>query len=171
MGRGLAAEGRGQHPSWEEIRARLLPTARRYCRDPRDAEDVLQEALARAWRYRDKLRESDLLWPWLRAIVRNEALRANGHQQLEHLGEADYAERQGQDDDRLGAVPMRVDIQTALRRLTPEQRLLLALRYERDLTQGGIARVLRMPEGTVKVQLHRARRRLAKELGADGFLD
>jgi RNA polymerase sigma factor (sigma-70 family) len=37
---------------------------------------------------------------------------------------------------------------------------MLHLRYAEDLTQGEVARRLGMPESTVKVRLHRARRRL-----------
>jgi RNA polymerase sigma-70 factor (ECF subfamily) len=44
--------------------------------------------------------------------------------------------------------------------LADGDRSLLALRYAEDLTQSEVARRLGMPEGTVKVRLHRARRRL-----------
>jgi RNA polymerase sigma-70 factor, ECF subfamily len=38
------------------------------------------------------------------------------------------------------------------------------LRYEEDLTQAGIARRLGIPEGTVKVRLHRVRDKLRREM-------
>jgi RNA polymerase sigma-70 factor (ECF subfamily) len=44
--------------------------------------------------------------------------------------------------------------------LSERERVLLALRYEEDLTQPAIAARLGIPEGTVKVQLHRARVKL-----------
>ena len=57
----------------------------------------------------------------------------------------------------------------ALSVLGPEDRALLRLRYEEDLTQGQVAERLGIPEGTVKVRLHRVRARLrgaAAELAA-----
>jgi RNA polymerase sigma-70 factor (ECF subfamily) len=42
--------------------------------------------------------------------------------------------------------------------------VLLALRYEGDLTQEHVARIMGLPEGTVKVRLHRLRARLSTQL-------
>jgi RNA polymerase sigma-70 factor (ECF subfamily) len=57
----------------------------------------------------------------------------------------------------------RADVQAALRRLSRRDRELLALRYGEDLTQAAIAVRLGIPEGTVKVRLHRARDKLRRE--------
>lgn len=54
------------------------------------------------------------------------------------------------------------DLQAALRRLSERDRRLLAMRYVEDLTQAAIARRLGIPEGTVKVRLHRARNKLRR---------
>ncbi|MEA2421671.1 MAG: Sigma-70, region 4, partial [Thermoleophilaceae bacterium] len=45
--------------------------------------------------------------------------------------------------------------------LTDEERELVNLRYESDLAHPAIAAYLGVPEGTVKVRLHRIRKRLA----------
>jgi RNA polymerase sigma-70 factor, ECF subfamily len=52
----------------------------------------------------------------------------------------------------------------ALQRLPPADRTLLLLRYAEDLTQPEVARRLDLPEGTVKVRLHRVRQRLRQAL-------
>lgn len=52
----------------------------------------------------------------------------------------------------------------AIRRLPAEQRALIALRYEQQLTDAEIAATLSMPLGTVKSRLHRALAVLRKEL-------
>jgi RNA polymerase sigma-70 factor, ECF subfamily len=52
------------------------------------------------------------------------------------------------------------DLHEAMERLSERDRRLLEMRYEEDLTQGAIARRLGIPEGTVKVRLHRARAKL-----------
>jgi RNA polymerase sigma-70 factor, ECF subfamily len=57
-----------------------------------------------------------------------------------------------------------VDVRDVLETLGPEDRLLLSLRYEHDLTQAEVARRIGTPEGTAKVRLHRVRERLRERL-------
>ena len=59
----------------------------------------------------------------------------------------------------LAAVEL-ADLHAALQELSDRDRQLLEMRYEEDLTQATIARRLGVPEGTVKVRLHRARAKL-----------
>jgi RNA polymerase sigma-70 factor (ECF subfamily) len=54
----------------------------------------------------------------------------------------------------------RVSVHQALQTLTDEERQLVSLRYESDLAHPAIAKELGLPEGTVKVRLHRIRKRL-----------
>jgi RNA polymerase sigma-70 factor (ECF subfamily) len=58
----------------------------------------------------------------------------------------------------------RADLQAAMRGLGATEQLLLRLRYGEDLTGPAIAERLGMPEGTVKVRLHRARNKLQRSL-------
>jgi RNA polymerase sigma-70 factor (ECF subfamily) len=58
------------------------------------------------------------------------------------------------------------DVRAAVGALEQSDRLLLLLRYWADLTQPEVARATALPEGTVKVRLHRARQRLRVELSA-----
>lgn len=52
------------------------------------------------------------------------------------------------------------DLHAALDRMSDRDREILELRYEQDLTHPAIASRLGIPEGTVKVRLHRAREKL-----------
>ncbi len=54
------------------------------------------------------------------------------------------------------------DLRQALADLSERERRLLEMRYEEDLTQKMIALRLGIPEGTVKVRLHRARDKLRR---------
>jgi RNA polymerase sigma-70 factor (ECF subfamily) len=65
-------------------------------------------------------------------------------------------------DEAVEGLPERLDLSATLSGLDPLDRRLLALRYGADMTQPKIAELLGMPEGTVKVRLHRARRALAE---------
>jgi RNA polymerase sigma-70 factor, ECF subfamily len=132
--------------------------AYRYASNPSEAEDIAQDALLRAWRRRSTLRDADRRNQWLAAIVRNEAFRQ--HARVRPDLSATLELREGEEDAQVLAAVELADLHAALRELSERDRLLLELRYEEDLTQAAIARRLGIPEGTVKVRLHRARAKL-----------
>ena len=146
---------------WEEMRAICLRLARRFAADSYAAEDVAQEALLRAWRHRSSLRNSEHREQWLAQIVRNEAARRF---QKRDPQPTQHAEAGGAEDPMVASAGARLDLRLALKRLDSGERQLLRLRYEQDLTQPVIARLLGMPEGTVKVRLHRARAKLHRAI-------
>jgi len=139
---------------------------------PGDAEDLLQETVARALRYRETYREGGSLSAWLFRIGFRAAIDARrrlaaspealGDRDREVVGAAASAEA------RLAA---RQELDAALARLDAvEREVLLAFHRER-LAIREIAVRFEMPEGTVKSHLHRARRKLAAgtaESGAAG---
>jgi RNA polymerase sigma-70 factor (ECF subfamily) len=147
---------------WGEMCATCLRLARRITRDSYAAEDVAQEAMLRAWRHRHNLREGDRRDQWLARIVRNEAARRHARAQPETVEQVDTAG--GSEDPELASVSARLDVEVALAHLSSLDRDLLRLRYEEDLTQPAIATLLGVPEGTVKVRLHRARSKLFDQL-------
>jgi RNA polymerase sigma-70 factor (ECF subfamily) len=132
--------------------------AYRYASNPSEAEDIAQDALLRAWRRRSTLRDAERRNQWLAAIVRNEAFRQ--HARVRPDLSATIELREGEEDAQVLAAVELADLHAALRELSESDRLLLELRYEEDLTQAAIARRLGIPEGTVKVRLHRARAKL-----------
>ena len=136
----------------------------RVLRDPEAADDAAQEAMTRAWRQRGSCQSPWAPDPWVAQIARNEALRLWQRQQtiLARSTDADADEAQADTREPLEDETIRrVSIRQALASLTEEERELVTLRYERDLAQPAIAAALGMPEGTVKVKLHRIRKRLA----------
>lgn len=122
---------------------------------------MAQEALMRAWRMRRSCRAADPS-AWLRQIARNESLRARARDPR-HADLDDVAEPAAR-DGAVEGLPERLDVAAALRELSPLDRRLVALRYGADMTQPEIAELLGIPEGTVKVRLHRARRALAEAM-------
>jgi len=60
-------------------------------------------------------------------------------------------------------------VDLALDCLRPDFRAVVVLRYQEGLDYLEIAQVMGVPLGTVKTFLHRARRQLARELGAAGW--
>ncbi len=134
--------------------------AYRYASNPSEAEDIAQDALLRAWRRRSTLRETDRRNQWLATIVRNEAFRQHARVRPDPVATIETYE--GVEDARVVGTVERADLHAALKRLSDKDRQLLELRYSEDLTQAAIAQRLGIPEGTVKVRLHRARNKLRR---------
>jgi RNA polymerase sigma-70 factor, ECF subfamily len=133
-----------------------------YASNPNEAEDIAQDALLRAWRRRSTLRDSARRKEWLGTIVRNEAFR---HHQRRRPDPIDTAEDwEGAEDERIVSTVERADLHAALKRLSERDRKLIELHYGEDLTSKAIARRLGIPDGTVKVRLHRVRHRLRAEM-------
>ncbi|HKG35854.1 MAG TPA: sigma-70 family RNA polymerase sigma factor [Solirubrobacterales bacterium] len=147
---------------WQEVHATCLRSARRYAHRAAEVEDVAQEAALRAWRRRSSLRDSGKRHQWLDQITRNEALRLAGRDRSVLVPEPEgWA---GVEDQGIKDLVDRADIDRALSALNLRERRLIELRYGADLTQPAIAARLGMPEGTIKVGLHRARAKLRRAL-------
>lgn len=132
--------------------------AYRYASNPSEAEDIAQDALLRAWRRRSTLRNTERRNQWLTTIVRNEAFRRHARVRPDLTTAIEF--REGAEDEQVLATVELADLHAALKRLSERDRRLLEMKYEEDLTQATIARRLGIPEGTVKVRLHRARNKL-----------
>src|SRR5215210_2807974 len=148
---------------WAGLSRRSRAEALRVLGDPYTADEAAQEAVTRAWRQRHRCRTPGTPEPWVAQIARNEALRlrAGEKKQVDMATRvaAQTATAEPPGDERLIS---RLSVQQALAGLTLEERRLIDLRYKDDLAQPAIANILGVPEGTVKVRLHRLRKRLRK---------
>jgi RNA polymerase sigma-70 factor (ECF subfamily) len=107
--------------------------------------------------------------PWLLQITRNEALRSlsrTGRDRDRGVLVAEPDPGPGVDDftDRAA---IRLDVQAALRHLGKDEREMINLRYNEELTHSNIADLLNIPVGTCKVRLHRLRKRLGTLLAEE----
>jgi RNA polymerase sigma-70 factor (ECF subfamily) len=133
----------------------------RVLRDPEAADEAAQEAMTRAWRQRGSCQSPLSPGPWVAQIARHEALRLWQREERMRarsgeLGEHEAASGESLEDQLI----RRVSVMQALQTLTADERRLVNLRYESDLAHPAIAKVLGVPEGTVKVRLHRIRKQL-----------
>ena len=151
---------------WETARSRCLREARRILGDRDDAEEAVQEALIRAWRMRGTCRTPEAPLAWMLQITRNEAIRLASRRSRRRASEIPEAEPEEAapavpaDDTPLDRALTSVATEQALSALGEDERRLIRLRYVEDLTQCQVAAALGVPEGTVKVRLHRVRARL-----------
>jgi RNA polymerase sigma-70 factor (ECF subfamily) len=130
-------------------------------RDPEAADEAAQEAMTRAWRQRGSCQNPAAPGAWVAQIARNEALRLWHREQRRRAHAGDVEEEPMTGELLEDQMIRRVSVRQALEKLTDEERQLIRLRYESDLAHPAIAEVLGVPEGTVKVRLHRIRKRLA----------
>jgi RNA polymerase sigma-70 factor, ECF subfamily len=126
------------------------------------AEEVTQEAFARAFRKWRTVSGMDRPAAWVYVVALN-AERSR----FRHEGRVDL---RADPDDRPGGDPTgpaiaRVIVADLLDRLPPRQRAAVVLRYLGDLTVPEVARALRCADGTVKSALHDALRNLRMEMG------
>lgn len=125
-----------------------------------DSDDVVQEALVRAWRKRESYDESrGSVQSWLLAIVADRCRRhRTRHWRHESAAFIDLPAAPPPDLDRS------VDIERAIGRLSERQRLAVELHYYVGLTVAEVAGVMRCSDGTVKSTLSDARKRLLPAL-------
>lgn len=134
------------------LAGRLVPAA--------DRDDVVQEALVRAWRRRSTYDETrGTVATWLLAIVAGCARRSRVRAPRERPDEVAVAQGAAADPDR------DLDLERALRALPKRERLAVALYYFVGLDIAATAAVMGCSAGTVKATLHHARARLRTQLG------
>jgi len=150
--------------------------ARWLLRSEQAAEDAVQEASMRAFRYIETLRGDDAR-PWLLGIVRNTCFtmleRTRSQPQWVDFDEAEFeaalGEAQPRDTDpemQLQKRRTRLQIDAAIRALSPPLREVIVLREFEDLDYAQIAKVVAVPIGTVMSRLARARGKLRAMLSS-----
>lgn len=135
------------------------------------AEDVVADTFAVAWRRRDQIADPAL--PWLYAIAgnvianqyRSTSRRHNLDLRLRHEGGAVAS-----DSDPAESLGRRDAFSAAFALLAEPEREVLRLVAWDGLDTGDAARVFGCSPGAFRVRLHRARRKLAKQLEAAGHL-
>jgi RNA polymerase sigma factor (sigma-70 family) len=140
-------------PAMARLAARLAPDA--------DRDDVVQEALSRAWQKRrqyDPTRGTPAAW--LLAITADQARQARRRRRPSTLI-AEIVARVRSTEDRL-------DVEYAVASLAPRQRLAVDCFYFVGLSLTETAAVMGCSEGTVKSTLSDARRRLKPLLETNG---
>jgi RNA polymerase sigma factor (sigma-70 family) len=142
----------------------LVPALGLYCGDAWVAEELAQEALARAYRDWRKVQKCDNPTAWVYAVAFNLARSHFRRRAAERraLQRTVQAARPAQTDHQEV-----LELRTMVRSLPPRQRQATILRYQADLPVREIAQLMHCSEGTVKSHLHKALRRLRAELGRE----
>jgi RNA polymerase sigma-70 factor (ECF subfamily) len=133
---------------------------------PEEAEDAAQEIFVRIYRQLARYDPERKFSTWVLTIATNyciDQLRRRRMQlvPLENIIPWARAREAGPEGEALSR-ESRDEVQRLLRELPEKYRAVLVLRYWQDLSCAEIADILKLPEGTVKTQLHRARKALGQ---------
>ena len=144
-------------------------------RTPEDAEEVVQDGFVRAWLRLGQFRGEASFRTWLLRIVWNRALTRRRsvirwwrrHAAPDEAVDvaADAGPREALDGE------LRRHAIGAIERLSPKLRDALLLAQSGDHDYAAIARILKIPVGTVKWRVSEARKKVREMLAALGYID
>ena len=146
----------------------------RVCGNREDAEDVLIEALLKAYCSLDQLRDSASFKAWLAQIARRVCWQLKQHEALLPLLQLTEMESAGHElhdkapapEEIVSAAQMKQLLQQAVARLAPEFRAVYQLRDLDELPGDEVAAMLGISIAAMKSRLHRARSMLREHIDA-----
>jgi RNA polymerase sigma-70 factor (ECF subfamily) len=136
------------------------------------AEDLVGEAFIDVWRHAGQYAARSLVSTWLLAIARNKALSALRQRTTDELDHdaitfiedpGDNPEVAMQKTERSGV------LLNYLKQLSPAHREIIDLVYYHERTIGDVAKIIGVPQNTVKTRMFYARRGIAKLMAARGI--
>ena len=152
----------------------LYSTARRWCNQPQEAEDLVQEVYAYAFKNRSSLRDLDRMKVWLHRILHGKFV---DHLRRKQRTPTLVSATQPEEYDQLpllqegipaSAAPFEEilpeEVERALQNLPEDHRVVLTLREIGELSYEQISEVTGTPVGTVRSRLARARKAMHSAL-------
>lgn len=142
---------------------------RRLARDPALADDLAQQVLLQAWRALPKLKSVAAFGAWLRRLAVNAwlaQLRVAPPPAVSMDAREDARELASADTAREGGSAEALDLDRALTRLAPDERLCVVLAYSEGMSHSEISAATGLPLGTVKSHVRRGVEKLRALLRA-----
>lgn len=153
---------------------RLYPTLLRLCGSADDADDLLQDAFVRAFEKLGQYHGESSFYTWLYRLAVNLALSGRRRRRKPPIrlaevrpdGDFDPADDPEQSDPALPLMRDETDrrVQEALNALAPDHRDVIVLKEFDGRRYDEVAALLKIPVGTVRSRLHRARLELRERL-------
>jgi len=180
----VRAAATGDRDAMERLLMRAQEVAYRFsllvCGHPEDAEDVMQDALVKTYRYANRIAEPEAFRTWLYTTVRNACLM----KRRRHVGEpaqfvsveqgiptqdgsttpVDVADETRPADQRLIDDSLDDRLRHALGKLPPPYRMIVVMREMEGLSTREVATVAGISEANVKTRLRRARLMLRRHM-------
>lgn len=164
----LAAQ-RGEREAFSELvrrhQRRAYAVARAIVTNHEDAEDAVQEAFLHAFKAIDRFLPDQAFGAWLHRIVANAALDVTRRRKVRDADELPETVASPFRDPAEGG-ELRRRLKEALDQLPERQRAVIVLHDVEGYKHAEIGRMLDIPEGTARSDLHYARSHLRQILGA-----
>ena len=150
-----------------DYRERIFLVLLRYTRNREDAKDLTQEAFVKAYRSRSSFRGESSIYTWLYKIAINQAINYKSRGRVSSLISLEDTPELIEVSDPSGDIlnkEMDDNVNLAIQKLPPRQRMVFVMRYFEDQPNAEIARILGISEGAVKANYHQAIKKMRVEL-------
>ena len=162
----MDGDGQGGFAAWSAAQA---PSLHRFaylmCGDWHDAEDLVQEALAKAALHWSRIERTEHPDAYVRTILLNQCRSMWRRPWARTSRASDPVDRSV--PDATDMIAARSEVMAALRLLPTRQRATVVLRYYEELSEAETAAVLGCSVGTVKNQTHKALRSLREAMSRE----
>jgi RNA polymerase sigma-70 factor (ECF subfamily) len=161
----------------KRFRGRIMNLVSRFINDRDRAEEISQEVFLRVFRNRERYRKSGKFSTWIFTIAVNltkneirSRVRHKGTFSLDAFEEETggqglpFPDQKPLPDEDLNAGEIRFKVAEALRKLPPRYREAVVLRDIEGLSYEEVGQILRIPGGTVRSRINRARLMLKERL-------
>ena len=174
----IARARRGDADAFEQLvvayRDQVFRLALRMCGSEADADEVAQEAFLSAWKALPNFRGESQFSTWLYQLTTHAAIDLMRREKPQ-IAAADITEVSAADpapspQQQAEQSEQREIVRDAILQLAPEQREVVVLRFMEELSYEEIGAVLKLPSGTVKSRLNRAKAQLKEILLKSGNL-
>ncbi len=174
----IARARRGDADAFEQLvvayRDQVFRLALRMCGSEADADEVAQEAFLSAWKALPNFRGESQFSTWLYQLTTHAAIDLMRREKRQ-IAAADITEVSAADpapspQQQAEQSEQREIVRDAILQLAPEQREVVVLRFMEELSYEEIGAVLKLPSGTVKSRLNRAKAQLKEILSKSGNL-
>lgn len=151
---------------YAQHRRKALAIARRILRDADEAEDVVQEVFTRLFSQNVRFDGKAAYTTWLHRILVNSSINSLRARRRRDRLESPISATENPEEKAVGNQQHEKFVE-ALQHLSEQHRQVVTLRDLRGYSYPEIARMLNLPEGTVKSALNRGRTRLMARINAE----
>lgn len=174
----IARARRGDADAFEQLvvayRDQVFRLALRMCGNEADADEVAQEAFLSAWKALPNFRGDSRFSTWLYQLTSHAAIdlmrRKKRQIAAEDITEVSAPDPAPGPQQQAEQSETRQAVRDAMAQLSPEYRQIVVLRFLQELSYEEIGAVLKLPPGTVKSRLNRAKAQLKDILSKSGNL-
>jgi len=158
---------------YQSYRKGVYLTAYRVCQNEADAQEIVSETFLKAYEHQDQFAGRSAISTWLYRIAYHASLDLLKRKQREVTWEDKYeliSETSAMDNlvDNMAKEQQLQCLRQAMMHLHPEDRAILGLRFDRELSYEEIAEVTDIPPNTVGTRIFRAKKVLLRLMKAGG---